>query len=377
LTPATPGTDLWSEEGVAKFGRMVAELLSSVDAKSARDLIDVEGLAKRVIGGLPLEPDDAGKTLAKTTGIIHEQWAEVFAGAAGHPTKLLGARSKGGFPSCLLRGIGADGQPTYAEILLRPHGNSFRIVDTFSFNCGLHVSELLRPQILPALAANYTKDVAALLKVDEAWMRDGSPVAAMLNASARGTRAEVMTAAAALPQTVRLARGLRPYLVQAALELHETDFIASIQRLLWQKNPQDIGFGLLAYAEFARESDMVSARRLLSVLESEIGGDAMLKISRAQLFLSEVRFEEAAETLDAAAKQEPDLDMGLGLRLTRFLGRQDFCAAIAVLEDYQKTTGQRISADDLIDPIFRELRSSMAFANWQKGQPFEADSKVL
>jgi hypothetical protein len=256
--------------------------------------------------------------------------------------------------------------------MLRPQGDTFRVIDSFSFSHGLYVSEFLRPAILPPLAARYPTAASKLLQIDDAWLRKGSPVSTILESFDAGQHKTVLSAAAMLPENIRVARGIRAFIIRSALVTGDAETPAALHRALWKRNSNDIGSAWLSFESFLRIGDRLSASRVLDQLERQVGSDGMIDVSKAQLALDEARFEEASRLLDGVVAREPGLDLGVGLNLARFLGRQNFPAAIKVLTDYQSRTGHRVVSDELDAPIFREFRQSAEFRAWQNGGRVDA-----
>ena len=366
--------EAWSEAALAGFGVMVADLLAGPDSASAKELIDTQALARRVVAGFPLLPVEAKELLSTAQTLVRSRWTEVFGNCGNGPVKVVAARCCGGFPSLVLRSVGSAGQPVFVELILRPQGDSFRVLDAVSFVHGLQVSEMLRPEILPPLAPRFPKATAELLRIDDAWLQESSPVAAMLDSFYRGQHKDVLAAAKRLPETICQVRGVRAFIVASAIATGNSEAPAALQRGLWKKNPEEIGLAWLAYDSFIRTGDAVAARRVLDRLEGELGRDGMLDVCKAQMYLDDARFEEASALLDGVVAREPGLDLGIGLSLARVLGRQDFPAAIKVLDDYRARTGHSVSPEELDAPVFREFRRSMEFVAWRSGARLETNS---
>lgn len=352
------------------FGREVEEALNAGDTARLAHCEDADALADRVFDGLP----EAVPARARHRAAFQEKggWLEAL-GIAGLKAKFLREREREGLPAVLLRLQKEDEQVAYVDLMVRPAGNGFRVVDVYTYLNGSTVSREERK--LRALEMSHGEDLSQLGEIFELPGIDATALVRLEILQAAINRKQwqdVLRICDRLPLAVQKQK---PFFLPRLCALRELgqeggeeigpQYVAALRvapAILGKDSTSD----LQLKDELLALKDCQGADECLQRVDAVVGGDPYLKVLRAEcrLWLGD---DTGALALADQAQEEDGtlLKQASALRLAVHLTRRDHAATVRELRG--DGAGKPLDRQQLAgNPEYRELLASPEFIAWEK-----------
>lgn len=372
--PLQPPPPLTAEQQAAleEFGRDLARWINFRDISKLASLVDDAALTTRVLEKLPPALARPG-TRGNLADILHENsgsWLwEVMGGNAEYVRSVV----REGFPAVLLR---TERRPeNYVEIMVRPEGGGFRVVDAFSRLLARSSSE----EHCNVLASRVDSPPASALAGLPGVPAGASPelldhVAGLLQARRARTALEVLHFCDGLPPEVK---NLPPFFQVRLLTLHRlnsvvgwenaADYKAALRAAPGILGPESTVDLLLADA-LRVENDFAGVDECLKRTAEALGGaDPYLSFQRADNCLRMKMHDKALALLDEVARESTWAQKAANLRIKVFLDRRDHPAVVEALRAFRKDFGVVLGRRNyFVQMDSQEFLASPEFLAWEK-----------
>lgn len=370
LEPPPPLTAA-QQAALEQFGRELARAIRLRDMGKLNLLLDDEALAGRVFEKLPdvLEAPGSRTRLIDNLRRNDSRW---LLDLTGGEAEYLRTGMREGFPAVVLRT--GRGPANYADLLVRPEGGSFKVVDGFN-----------------RLLAWTVSDDACYWLASEAAVRDADVLAGLPGITAE-TPPQVIKELPGLVGAVRLVRvvdvlffvdGLPPevdkeplFFRQRLQALRRLDSLGDRQqagayKAALREAPGILGADCTADAALAdllrMENDHAGVEECLKRAEAAVGGDPHLAFQRADNCLVMKKHAEALAHLDAAEKASARTEKTAGLRIAVQVDRKDYPAVVEELRAYKQSFGVVLGRQNhFMSPASQDFLASPEFAAWEK-----------
>jgi Tfp pilus assembly protein PilE len=370
LKPPRPLTEA-QKQALAQFGADLAEAATQKDSARVTAMQDNEGFCARVFNKLPAGfPDLAGMRRGFMQGIQQREGGWLWSVMSGD-VHFLRARERLGYPAVLLRIKTAEGAVSYVDIMVRPEGEGFRIVDMFNYIFATTASEESRNVMAMMLSKSAGSGLAAMLGMPKMDERTGGLFVSINEASRAGNTAEVLRICDGLPPELKTQRIFFIIRLQALMTLNTSSKYDEPYKEALRAAPEILGkdstTDLLMVDLMFMDNDFKGADDCLKRLDAIIGGDPYLKFLRGGAHMQMKDYAGVLELADQAAKEDPKMADVVDLRLAVHLTRRDFKAAVDELRAFKRNFGPVLDRKALAeDPQYAELLTSPEFAAWEK-----------
>lgn len=373
LTHIEPPPPLTKEQQAAleRFGPELARAIRLQDASKLNLMMDDEALAGRVFEKLPDAFEVPGGRAAMINN-LHRGAGRWLLGLAGGGAEYVRTNVREGFPAVVLRT--GHGQTQYADILVRPDGDSFKVVDGFNRLLAWTVSD----DLCYGLAGGVPVPGEAALNALPGVSATMSPAArrelpSLLHA-VRLIRAEdLLFYLDGLPREVdqeplflrQRLRALQPLVSSGKLE-HTKDCKTALLAA-----PTVLGGDCTADAALAGilrlENDFQGVEECLKRLTVAVGGDPHITYLRAENFVTMARHAEALALLDELDHSSAKTEKTASLRIRVHLVRKDYPALVRDLRDFKQTFGVALVRRNYFQDLDgHAFLASPEFAAWEK-----------
>lgn len=372
---APPPLTAAQQAALERFGLELARAVRLRDVNRLNLMLDDEALVSRVFAKLPdvLEPPGSRTHLINRLRRNVGAWLlELTGGEAEH----LHTTVREGFPAVVLR---TGRRPLgYADILVRPEGEGFKVVDGFNRLLAWTVSD----EFCHALAGEVeAPDSAALARLPGVAAEAPAEVLKELPGLVRAVRlvraADLLFYVDGLPPELdkeplffrQRLRALQPLVFSGTRE-EAREHTAACKAAL-RDAPGILGAdcpAALALADLLRaENDLPAMEECLKRAEAAAGGDPHLKFLRADACLAMKRHGEALALLDEAERESARTVKTANLRLMVHLDRKDYRALVEELRAYKRSFGVTLGRQNYFEgPGGHEFLASPEFAAWEK-----------
>lgn len=368
-----PPPPLTAEQQAAleRFGLELARAIRLQDASKLNLLMDDEALAGRVFEKLPnaFEVPGSRTTMINNLRSGAGRWLLELAGGEA---EYVRRNVREGFPAVVLRT--GRGQIRYADILVRPDGDGFKVVDGFNRLLAWTISDdlcygLARGVPMPGVAA-----LDALPGVT-ATMRSAArkELPGLLHAMRLIRAEDLLFYLDGLPREVDLEplflrqrlRALEPLALSGKWEHTKACKTALLAA------PAVLGADCTADAALAGllrlENDWSGVEECLKRLTAAVGGDPHLTYLRAENFLTMARHAEALALLDELDQNSAKTEKTAGLRIRVHLNRKDYPALVQDLRAFKQNFGVALVRQNYFKDLdSHEFLTSPEFAAWEK-----------
>lgn len=366
--PLTPA----QQQAFEKFGAELAGALKKSDDVHVKRLLDTEAIADRVFDSRTDSIPQVGevrKGFVEGAGKRQGGWLGDLLGA---DVKPLHFHTRDGFPAILLRIKPKDGGVNYVDVLARPDGESFRVVDMFGYLYATLISEEARRLIAVMIPNSGAGALASWLGVpnfDKAMLDHLQSATKMLR---EGRFAEALNLCQTLPEPYRSQRLFFIIRLEALMALNGTgegkhdaaykDALRAAPNILGQDSTTDL---LMIDLHFL-DGNFAEADASIQRVERIIGGDPYLKVLRANTRRMMKDYDGALKLANEAQHDEPDLADAVDARITIHLERKDYRGLVAELRAFKRDFGITLDRKALDEPMYAEFVASPEFAAWEK-----------
>lgn len=346
------------------FGREIRACLDRQDTRWLANHTDFSSFAALCIRGLKvpagLEPQMV-QTLQRTAlGPGRNMFGQV--------ATFRGITTRDGHHALAFRCDAPSGSVAYTEFLVVETGGQYRILDLHNHVLAMRDSDNARFLFALELPGNEPALSKALggTAVDSRLheqLRDF--VRHRKSANHRG----VISSFDSFPPPLQRAPILFNPFLQALQALGDPESSSRIRREVL-RIPDILGRDALAFHLFSHHrlatSDLAGRIESTEAAMRIVGRDGHLLFLQGILRVMAGNIDRAEQLAAEIERLEPDWAGSRLLRAAILTGRKDFKGAMTQVQAIEKTLGESMTAKDLGDPVFDELRRSPEFKAWAR-----------
>ena len=364
---AKPAPPLTAEQKARarQFGILLVNALNSKSASSVKDMTDLTAAADRVLTGFTVSP----KSRQEFIKDLKENQAGIMSRFLGSHARVLRLTERAGQPALTLRLSPGRGSVSYADVLLRADGDTFKVVDIFDY----HIGSLTSAEVRQAMVLMQSKDKGAmgrLLGLDKVGEQEVAMVEGIVDKLHKRDFKGVLTTYDAMPQALRKTRtAFVPYLTALEnLQLeggHAEAYAAALEsagEILGKNSTTD----LMLFELHILHEEYSAAQQCMDRVRLVIGEDAKLYQLQGMAAIRAGDLATAEHCLVAAEKLEPELVDLVDLRLQSRAAKGDFAGVVSELRRYASAARVVIPPAALKEPAYDEFKKSPEFAAWAK-----------
>ncbi|WP_395750511.1 tetratricopeptide repeat protein [Prosthecobacter sp.] len=360
------------KQKLKEFGERIAEALTAADGEAIKGMLDSEGMADRVFddrtSGFPQVSEMRKGFIAGATS----QPGGWLRNVMGHKTRALHYRERDGYPAIVLRLMPEGGGVNYVDIVVRPHGETFRAVDMFTYMYASYFSDETRNLMATMMPSSSVGKLAAIMGATNF----DSEILSLLKKGGEciktGKYAEALAICDGLPEKYRTHRMFFMLRMQALMQLNGGDdgkYDAPYRQMLISA-PDILGADsttdLLMIDLLFLDNRLPEADACIQRVEKVVGGDPYLKVLRANTRRMLKDYPGALKLATEAQEEEPDLVDAVDTRLAVHLEQKHYPA---ILEEFRalKKKGILMTRKVLAgEDTYAEFLASPEFAAWEK-----------
>ena len=360
-----PPLDDSQQQRAIKFAEQLASDVNAgkLDAMSA--YVDYEAMTERVFADASF-PSDARQGFISG---MKEKKGGLLAQLAGSSMKLLRFHQRDGFPSLTMRVLPTGGGVNYIDLLVKPQGDTFKVVDMFGYLFGSYSSTDARQ----AMVLMLEQDSSLLSKALGIKGGDRKSMDLLLNMFRQMSNNDprsVQNTYEKLPDAVKKSRPAFVANLQALQTLQNEPVFSEIYAHVLEIAPtvlgKDSATDLLLVDLYFMRKDYSGVQNCIQNVLKAVGEDAYLHNLSGMAAVQAGDFKKAAESLAAAKKIEPALIALVDLELQVMAGEGDFVGVVAELRRFAKATGAKLTPAMLVEPVYDAFKKSPEFSEWAK-----------
>ncbi len=369
IAPAIPQKPLPPLTAVQKaharqFGILLVNALNSSSGTSVEEMTDFEAVADRALEGVPLQSNSRQEFIKG----LKKNPAGILTRFQGSHAKVLRLIDRAGMPALTLRaspGLGVS----YVDVVLRPDGDSFKVVDVFGYQFGSLLTTDARQAMMTAQSM-YATGIGRLLGFNKAEEREAEMIKDLVDKQRHRDFKGVVATYEAMPPALQKTRtAFAPYLTalgnlqaEAGYEKAYTAALESTGGILGKDAVTD----LTLFELRVQRHEYAAAQRCMERVRLVIGEDAKLYQLQGCAALEAGDLAAAEHCLAAAEKLEPELADLVDLRLQVRAMKRDFAGVVSELRRYANAAHFIITPAMLKEPAYDEFKKSPEFAAWAK-----------
>ena len=369
-----PPPPLTSEQHAAlsKFGQELARSINTRNISKLAAQVDDEALSARVLEKLPDAFEEPG-VRAKLADILRGSSGTWMLQTMGGEAEYVRSRSREDFPTVLLRT--GRGWENYVDVMVRPEGEGFRVVDAFSHVEARTASDEICHTLASAARDPDSAAVASLPGMPpDASQEVLRQLPDYLVALRARTALEQLQFCDALPQDaqkVPLFFSLRLQVLQRLNTVNgwenAGDYKAALRAAPGILGP-DCTADLLLADVLRMENDFAGVDECLKRAALAIGGaDSHLTFRRADNCLIMRNHFQALALLDLVAKDPAWAKRAADLRIKIYLDQRDYPALVETLRAFKNDFGVALGRHNyFVRMDVGEFLASPEFLAWEK-----------
>lgn len=332
-----------------------------------REVLDAEVLMALAVEGLDLNPTETAAFLqgvrASQEGprSLSAELGRAVAGGATYRYRRTLVRPEG--PRALFRLLTKEGAVNWHELVLRPSGTGYRVVDIEIYATGERLSTSMRQMMGPLLAARNPTLLGAIFGFGPATARAMmESFQAARNDLAAGRPAQALARCRTLPPEMQRNKMIALLCVQAAQGIGEAAYLAEMEAYA-RLFPDDPSQALMSLDAAFLRKNWPKAHACLDLLERRTGPDAHLARLRCNLYAQAGDAEAALRASRRATAIEPGWPQTWYTRIDQDLVAKDWPDLAACLE-HLNTLGLRSEGVHTAE-AFAPFRESEAYRTWK------------
>lgn len=301
------------EAALPAWGRKIAEMLSTDQGEELSQLHDYEAITALTVEGIDGQ-DERRLVERAMRNAVTAKAGGFLAKEVGQSAHFLRVCTRAGFPAATVRMTYGSRQFAYMDVLLRPVGDQFRIVDLYDYLKGTRRTEEVRYAMAPMMIAQQSQPSSAWLQKMNLNKSDADYLVLLMKARIRGTDEDVLTACDQAPEHMRDNRLVFFPRTQVLQRLSITN--PRYEQLYFEslQNPPPMPdtphvLDLLLVPKLIDASDYPKADAAMEKVMSVIGEDAQLMCMRAEIKVELKDMDAAKALLQRAAELEPELPL--------------------------------------------------------------------
>ncbi|MBL9144001.1 MAG: hypothetical protein JNM99_10000 [Verrucomicrobiaceae bacterium] len=360
-----PPLDDSQQQRAIKFAEQLASDVAAEKLEAMSACVDYEAMTERVFAGGSF-PSDARQGFISG---MKEKKGGLLAQLAGSTMKMLRFHQRDGFPALTMRVLPTGGGVNYIDLLVKPHGDTFKVVDMFGYLFGSYSSTDARQ----AMVLMLEQDASLLSKALGIKGGDRQSMDLLLNMfrqMGNGDLRSVQNTYEKLPDAVKKSRPAFVANLQALQSLQNEPVYSEIYAHVLEIAPavlgKDSATDLLLVDLYSIRKDFTGVQNCIQNVLKAVGEDAYLYNLSGMAAIQAGDFKSAAKSLAAAKKIEPNLVSLVDLELQVRAGNGDFAGVVTELRRFAKATGAKITPAMLGEPIYEAFKKSPEFDEWAK-----------
>ena len=295
------------------FGSQVALAIKSGNVSALNDLIDWDALFNTTLKGIEVTPKlRQDLTLGLKNGLSRESGFSgqiVKNSREGGTFDFLKVREDKNRQAILFRLIqsaGSGGVAYFEFIPEKSADGKIRATDIYVFSSGEFLSEMLRRGILPVIANENRTFLDKLLTGERDYISDLPKFSETAQLIGQGKMKEGLALIQGMKPETRKQKAVFLLRLRAAQASDENEYAATLDeyRKLF---PTDPGLDLLSISYYTTKKDFKQALECINRVETAVGGDPYLNVTRAALCDVQGNHDEAKRLARLATEKEPTL----------------------------------------------------------------------
>jgi tetratricopeptide (TPR) repeat protein len=206
----------------------------------------------------------------------------------------------------LIQPAEAGGVAYFEFIPEKSADGKIRATDIYVFSSGEFLSEMLRRGVLPIIANENRTFLDKLLSGERDYISDLPKFTETAQLVSEGKMKEALALIHAMKPGTKKQKVVFLMRLRAAQAIDENEYAATLDeyRKLFPKDP---GLDLLSISYYTTKKDFKQALECINRVESAVGGDPYLNVTRAALCDVQGKHDEAKQLARKAATEEPTL----------------------------------------------------------------------
>lgn len=353
------------------FGQDLAKRITDGDTAALARIQDLDAIADRVIHSLDGAIPAITEFREGFMSSVRTKAGGIFMSALKTPAKMVKVTEIDGFPTVMLRVLPEGGGVNFLGAMVRPDGDSFRVIDAYNYLFGLTVTEeSARGAIAMAPTASGTSFAKRLLGLKAGQQGTEKDVMAILSDFGGQKFASVVDRYSKLPKEVQDQRNMFVIYLQCLMGLngdskYEPAYKAALgeaRRILGKNSAVE----MLLVDLYFLEEDYAAAEKAIASMDEVVGKDAYLEFLAGTACALGDDLEGALRHAALGRKLEPDMPSLVDLMLTIHAKKKDYRSLVDELRAFKHTHGITIKEDSLTEPMYVEFLKSPEFAAWKK-----------
>jgi hypothetical protein len=295
------------------FAAQVVEAIGTGRLPAVNDLIDWELLFSKTMRGLEvttkLRQDITSglrNGLSRETGLSGQFVKNSQTGGTFDFLRVRNEKNRQAILFRLIQPAGSGGVAYFEFMPEKSADGRIRASDIYVFTSGELLSEMLRRGILPVIANENRTFLDKLLSGERDYISDlpkFSETAQLIN---DGKMKEGLALIQGMKPETKKQKAVFLLRLRAAQAIDEKEYAATLDeyRKLFPKDP---GLDLLSISYYTAKKDFKQALECIDRVESAVGGDPYLNVTRAALCDVQGKHDEAKRLARIAAEEEPTL----------------------------------------------------------------------
>lgn len=376
LDEATIPLTAEERERLQGFAGSLAGAIANADIETANTMTDYSALTDRSFRGLSAMRNLMAEKRGFLDAVSKRGLFEEIAGSSVTPMVI---HEREGIPAIRMRVIDGDGGVNYLDLLVRREGDSFRVIDLYSYLFGSMTSAEARMTMAAMMATRDDGVLGELLGVrSEAAVAIQAALGEMNEMVRAGDLAGVRAFYHGLDEDLKGVRVFYMRYFMAVQQLQampgnealEGEYLQAIRQAP-QVLGEDATTDLLMVDALIMDEEWDEAMAALDRVAEIVGGDAYLTVLKGTLSLGQNRMEDVAELIVEAESAEPELLHLVDLKLEYFARTAEYDRLADTLRDFSRRFGVKMTVEDFEgNPAFTELLESEEFKVYSK-EPIE------
>jgi hypothetical protein len=295
------------------FASQVALAIRAGNISTLNDLIDWESLFNTTMKGMDVTPKlrqditlGLKNGLSRETGLSGQIVKNSRAGGTFDFLRIREDKNRQAILFRLIQPAGAGGVAYFEFMPEKSADGKIRASDIYVFSSGEFLSEMLRRGVLPIIANENRTFLDKLVSGERDYISDLPKFSETAQLIGEGKMKEALALIQGMKPETKKQKAVFLLRLRAAQAIDENEYAATLDeyRKLFPKDP---GLDLLSISYYTTKKDFNQALECINRVESAVGGDPYLNVTRAALCDVQGKHDEAKRLARKAAEEEPTL----------------------------------------------------------------------
>jgi tetratricopeptide (TPR) repeat protein len=369
-TPAPPMQPFGpppTEEEAKQFAQKLEEAVRAHDVSTVEQLLRTRDLVQRSVSDLGLSEQELRDVMrGADIGIKESSLGEriVRQVSAGGSFKLLRVHVVDGRPRALFRLILSTKAVNYHDFVVARYADgAIAMEDVYVFTGGEMLSQAMRRIMIPFVAE--MRGGKGLNDADADYIKHLSTFIALADAAQHGQLGEASRLMHQLPQKLQDNKTIMlVYLSALARQAdnQEAEYVRLMERFR-ELYPNDACVDFISIDYFTLKKDYDAVLKAVERVNENVGGDPHLLALKAIALIEAKRYDEALKKVEAALKEEPDLETAHWARITLSLREKKHAETLAGLKKFVEVCDAKVNISSI---QYDDFRKSPQYREWEK-----------